>query len=83
MEENVYNQRRNVAADCNAEFFCKTRLFTAISHFVAKSRFQQLPNLKIRSLSQIKERAFQAGELLSRAEGDARILERNGAKQYV
>ena len=38
-----------------ASFFSKTRLSTAISHFVVKSRFQQLSNLKIRSLLKSKE----------------------------
>ena len=36
--------------------FFKTRLFTAVFHFIAKRLFQQLPNLKIRSLLKIKER---------------------------
>ena len=35
--------------------FFKTRLFTAVFHFIAKRLFQQLPNLKIRSLLKIKE----------------------------
>ncbi|MBD5406466.1 MAG: hypothetical protein HDR56_02470 [Treponema sp.] len=43
--------------------FFKTRLSTAISHFVAKSRFQQLPNLKIRSLLKSKEGLKQATEI--------------------
>ncbi len=45
---------------------------------MAKVRFQQFPNLKIRSLLKIKERVFQAGELLPGTESDAGILERNG-----
>ena len=38
----------------NGEFLSKTRLSIAISHFVAKSRFQQLPNLTIHSLLKIR-----------------------------
>ena len=37
----------------NASFF-KTRLFTAVFHFIAKRLFQQLPNLTIHSLLKIK-----------------------------
>ena len=43
--------------------FFKTRLSTAISHFATKSRFQQFPNLTIRSLLKIKEGLKQATEI--------------------
>ena len=45
-----------------ASFF-KTRLFNAVSHFIAKLPFQQLPNLKIRSLLKIKEGLKQATKM--------------------
>ena len=40
--------------ECSFYLF-KTRLFIAVSHFIAKLPFQQLSNLKIRSLLKIKE----------------------------
>ena len=41
----------------------ETRLFTAVFHFIAKRLFQQLPNLKIRSLLKNKEGLKQATEI--------------------
>lgn len=41
-------------ADFNVKFSAKTCLSIAVSHFIAKLRFQQLPNLKIGSLLKIK-----------------------------
>ena len=46
--------------------FFKTRLFTAVFHFIAKRLFQQLPNLKIRSLLKIKEGLKTATEIVRR-----------------
>ena len=40
--------------ECSFYLF-KTRLFIAVSHSIAKLPFQQLPNLKIRSLLTNKE----------------------------
>ena len=45
-----------------ASFF-KTRLFIAVSHSIAKLPFQQLPNLKIRSLLKSKEGLKTATEI--------------------
>ena len=46
-----------------ASFFSKTRYCTAIFRFATKSRFQQFPNLTIRSLLKIKEGLKQATEM--------------------
>ena len=43
--------------------FFKTRVFTAVFHFIAKRLFQQLPNLTIRSLLKNKEGLKQATEI--------------------
>ena len=55
--------------ECSFYLF-KTRLFNAVSHFIAKLPFQQLPNLKIRSLLKIKEslRPGKGGETIYRIE---------------
>ena len=49
--------------ECSFYLF-KTRLFNAVSHFIAKLPFQQLPNLKIRSLLKIKEGLKSATKLV-------------------
>ena len=46
-----------------ASFFQKLAYRTAIFRFATKSRFQQLPNLKIRSLLKIKEGLKTATEM--------------------
>ena len=47
-----------------ASFFQKLAYRTAIFRFATKSRFQQLPNLKIRSLLKIKEGLKSATKLV-------------------
>ena len=49
--------------ECSFYLF-KTRLFIAVSHSIAKLSFQQLPNLKIRSLLKNKEGLKQATKLV-------------------
>ena len=48
--------------ECSFYLF-KTCLFIAVSHSIAKLPFQQLPNLKIRSLLKNKEGLKQATEI--------------------
>ena len=63
--------------ECSFCFF-KTRLFTAVFHFIAKRRFQQLPNLKIRSLLKIKEGRRSRSEAQRRNAGESRNPGKSG-----